>query len=68
MGEMADDFSPGGRCAYEPEDPNENELHTYDEWLTLGFVVRRGEKSPTRNQEGIALFWGSQVKSMYGES
>jgi hypothetical protein len=35
---------------------------TYDEWTELGFYVRKGEKSLSRNNEGKAVFSPRQVE------
>ena len=40
------------------------EYNTYDGWNTLGFRVKKGEKSNTRNDKNIALFSDKQVYSI----
>lgn len=36
---------------------------TYKEWLSLGYCVKKGEKSLARNEDGVATFSDSQVLS-----
>lgn len=37
-------------------------MHTYNEWLLLGYQVQRGQRSRSRNKAGIPTFAYSQVK------
>mgnify|MGYP003613752354 CR=1 FL=1 len=39
----------------------QSELHTYDEWLELGYQVCKGEKSIGRNNVGKCVFSAEQV-------
>ena len=42
---------------------------TYDEWISIGFYVMKGEKSASRNKEGICIFTRDQVEeSNFGYS
>jgi hypothetical protein len=44
---------------------NPYEPRTFQEWKSLNFSVRRGEKSCRRNKDGIPLFDHDQVKENY---
>jgi len=37
---------------------------TYDKWKALGYIVKKGEKSHKRNDDGLAIFEYSQVKEL----
>lgn len=37
-------------------------MKTYNEWRLLGYQVRRGQRSRSRNEAGIPTFSASQVK------
>ena len=39
------------------------ESHTFNEWIELGRIVCKGEKSTSKNLEGVALFTKSQTKN-----
>lgn len=39
---------------------------TFDEWIEKGYVVKKGSKSTSRNDKGVALFDRTQVRSIPG--
>jgi hypothetical protein len=42
------------------------EYNTYNDWRILGFQVKKGEKSTTKNNDGVALFSNEQVYNING--
>ena len=45
-----------------------DEWMSFDDWTSLGYHIKRGERSTKRDKSGVALFSSDQVSDEYDDT